>query len=291
MFASWKVKFIHIGLLSALISILVISYGCQRSVNQSNSDNRISVDSSKVKKTNIPGKSINAKGLNRMLSKNESFSVFIYEPSCPPCRKEISALNAISIKENLYSLDLTNVDVSKFTFIKPLNIQYTPTILKISKGKVISRTETFIGVNQLKKLKLFNPNFAPKEITQPKEYSNIQDLFETISLNDFQKKVSQNTNFIVYIGRPTCSDCQSFEKNFLNNGVSKYHKKVYYLNVDPLHKNYKMCQQFKSQNMIQGTPAFVSYQDGKLQSSSSWSISNGYSVSNAIEWLNAHVSK
>ena len=43
--------------------------------------------------------------------------------------------------------------------------------------------------------------------------------------------------------------------------------------------------------MFQSTPAIVSWQYVKLQSASSWSISNGYSVSNAIEWLNAHVSK
>lgn len=284
-----KTKPLYVVLL-LLMSALVILNGCQKVASQSSSGGQTLTSSSNNKIKKVPGEKIQAKQLNKMISEGKSFSVFIYEPSCPPCRKEISALNTVKIKKHFYSLDLTNVDTAKYSLVNSLNIQYTPTILKVYKGRVVSRTETFIDASHLKKLNLSDPKDITEKLARSDGYSNVKDIFHTLSLSGLKKLVDQKSNFVMYVGRPTCSDCQSFEKSFMNSDVSKYVGKVYYLNVNRLYKNQKLWQQFKTQNAIQGTPAFVRYQDGKVLSSSSWSVSDGYSVQKAIEWLDANVS-
>ncbi|WP_431462631.1 hypothetical protein QU408_07920 [Lactobacillus crispatus] len=41
----------------------------------------------------------------------------------------------------------------------------------------------------------------------------------------------------------------------------------------------------KKSNNIEGTPAFVYYKNGKLISSSSWTVKKGYSTRMAYKWL------
>ncbi|WEV39926.1 hypothetical protein [Lactobacillus sp. ESL0681] len=114
----------------------------------------------------------------------------------------------------------------------------------------------------------------------------VSDYFIPINIKKFRKLIANKKTFVAYIGRPTCEDCRSFEKQLLKKDLNPFKGKVVYLNVTKVSKNLKYWNKFKKSNFIYGTPAFVSYKEGRIYSSSSWSVENGYNSNKAINWLN-----
>ncbi|ERL64861.1 hypothetical protein L248_0465 [Schleiferilactobacillus shenzhenensis LY-73] len=217
--------------------------------------------------------------MGEKIADKDSFSLFVYEPSCPPCQKEIKLLNTMRLGKQFYSLNLEKISAIENSRVKNLNIQYTPTLLKISHGTVIVRQEGFSDKAVLTRLQLNSPD------TLISESFPVTKIFQPISVAQFEEMVKRGKSLIAYIGRPTCPDCASFEKSLANYDLSKYSGKVYYVNVELLHKDPAQWNFFKEQNSIQGTPAFVSYRAGKLISSSSWTVESGYSPKLALVWL------
>ncbi|BDR59948.1 thioredoxin family protein [Lactobacillus xylocopicola] len=217
--------------------------------------------------------------LTSMLNKKATFTVMFYETSCPPCQKELKDLKTTNYIKKLYlvNLDKTeNIDNKSF---KKLNIQYTPTILKIYKGKVVYRHEGYASISLLKKIRL-------DDFSEYRKRNSITTFWKPISRKRFDLLRAKKSSFIVYLGKSTCKDCQSFERNLQEYDFNSYKNKIYYLNITKYLFNSKLeWQNFKKDNKIAGIPAFISYRRGKYFSSSSWSISNGYSPEIALSWL------
>lgn len=220
------------------------------------------------------------KELNKKLKNKDTFSILIYEHTCPPCKKEIKELKKAKVDSQIYLLDLENSqNSSQYTDFKKLNIEYTPTILKIYKGQVVKRQEGFINSKLISKMKLNDWKIHKNTVTK---------IFKPINLKKFRTLIKHNKNFIVYIGRPTCPDCRSFENDFLKLNLNKINSSkidLFYLNVNSIHTNKLLWKSFKKENKIYGTPAFVHYHNNSLVSSSSWTIKDGYNTKEAYTWL------
>lgn len=228
--------------------------------------------------------SITIKQLSDKIKKKESFSLYVFDKSCPPCVKQTSILKKMDFKGQLYSLDLAKASTGETPQFKKLNIQYTPTLLKIAKGVVIVRQEGFADSNILKQLQLGSPDKTIRG-----EQNKITDIFTELNLAALTRRIQQKKTFVIYVGRPTCSDCVTFERSLLTSNLTKYRGKVLYVNVDGLRKEKNLWVQFKKDNNIEGTPSFVAYVKGKRVSSSSWTVRDGYNAKKALSWLAKNV--
>lgn len=223
--------------------------------------------------------------LNSKLNKKSTFTVMFYESSCPPCKKELKDLKKTNLIDNLFLLNLDKAESIGSKQFKALNIQYTPTILKIYKGKVVFRHEGYASIPLLKKIKL-------SDFSKYKKNNSINKIWKPISRRTFDQLKVKEKSFIVYVGRPTCPDCKSFEHNLQKYNLSSYKNNIYYLNIEKYPFSSKSeWKLFKRNNNIKGVPAFISYKRGKYFSSSSWTISKGYSPETAISWLEKQDSK
>ena len=224
-------------------------------------------------------KNLSMKQLNSKLSQKATFTVMFYESSCPPCKKELRDLKKTNLIKDLFILNLDKAENIGSKQFKALNIQYTPTILKIYKGKVVFRHEGYASIPFLRKIKL-------NDFSKYKKNYSINKIWKPISRKTLGQLKAKEKSFIVYAGRPTCPDCKSFEHNLQKHNLSSYKNNIYYLNIEKYPFSSKSeWKQFKRDNNIEGVPAFISYKHGKYYSSSSWTISKGYSPSTAISWL------
>lgn len=118
-------------------------------------------------------------------------------------------------------------------------------------------------------------------------YSPIYQYFTALSVEDFKNKVAKGEHFTVYIGRPDCGDCNSFEPGF--EEMIKEHQmanKLYYLNVKWLRESDPTgeWERFKQTYGFTQTPAFSTYENGKQTSMIEWS-DKGLPKSELEAWL------
>mgnify|MGYP002422966189 CR=1 FL=1 len=91
--------------------------------------------------------------------------------------------------------------------------------------------------------------------------NNSSQAYENINIKEYQEKINQKQNFIVYIYSPTCSTCKEFVPT-LNSSIKDTKAKVFGLNVAK--KNNNKQSFFKEQN-IEVTPSLIKYNKGKEQ--------------------------
>lgn len=116
------------------------------------------------------------------------------------------------------------------------------------------------------------------------DLANIQKL----SPQEFEQKSSEKKqNFIAYIRRPDCSDCNAFEPDLLKymDENKDFKNKVYFVDITSIFDDKNEWENFKLENKINGTPSFVYIKDGKISSSSSWTVEKGYSVTILDNWV------
>lgn len=109
----------------------------------------------------------------------------------------------------------------------------------------------------------------------------------SITVPSFKKMVAEKNNFIVYIGRPTCSDCNLFDPILINE-LKKEHMttQVTFLNVAwERQKKWATWVQFKKNYGFEQTPALIHYRNGKVFSIIQWEQNNGISREALHLWL------
>lgn len=117
---------------------------------------------------------LSIKELNNKLKNKDTFSVLIYDNTCPPCKKEIKVLKKAKVYSKIYLLDLgKSTNSPQYKNFKKLNIEYTPTILKIYQGIIVERQEGFADYNYILKMKLNDFKIHTKKMT---------DIFKSIIL-------------------------------------------------------------------------------------------------------------
>ncbi len=127
-----------------------------------------------------------------------------------------------------------------------------------------------------------------------KEVLNIQDsisetyeYLDSITVNNFERRVASGDDFYVYVGRPDCGDCLLFEPMFRdvvdNYGVED---KLLYLNVKGFKENNEdKWEPFKSKYGFTQVPALIHFKDGKNINIVEWDTEEGLSETRLIDWL------
>lgn len=132
--------------------------------------------------------------------------------------------------------------------------------------------------------KHINQNFE----TCKNEISLTYDYLNSITIRNFENYVKGKKDFIVYIGRPDCSDCNYFEPTF-REIIERYqlYDKIYFLNVKKYReKNTEaIWNNFKKIYGFTQTPAIIKYSDGKVESIIEWNTHKGLSKDRFINWL------
>lgn len=95
-------------------------------------------------------------------------------------------------------------------------------------------------------------------------YSDIYFELNSLTVANFKAKVAAGETFYAYIGRPSCSDCNSFEPMF-KRYIKQYRlqDKIYFVNVHRLHQDKNAWQQFKQQYQMNGTPTLAKFSKGR----------------------------
>lgn len=147
------------------------------------------------------------------------------------------------------------------------------------------------GINIYQFTKLNNQAESVVKLTEEvkdfeESYTPIYQYFTSLTVTDFEKKVASGERFTVYIGRPDCGDCNTFEPALeelieANNLESK----LYYLNVKWIRAADKdNWQKFKDTYGFTQTPAFITFENGKQVSMIEWT-DKGLTKSELENWL------
>lgn len=117
--------------------------------------------------------------------------------------------------------------------------------------------------------------------------SEASSMLRTITVEEYDKKISSQETFYVYVGSPSCGDSDAFDQwffpEFRNNATVK--KSLLYLNVKGVQSSSDSWDEFKLKTGIKTTPSLVFVENGKIADSISWSSKDGFKRDKVIEWM------
>lgn len=125
---------------------------------------------------------------------------------------------------------------------------------------------------------------------QESAYPEIYDYLDSMTVDNFQNYLNED-DLVVYIGRPSCSDCNLFEPSLIDLiEVKHLGSKMKYLNVAKLRKNENEWNRFKQLYDIQYTPTIAKFVEGNLVSKTEWTPEKGISIDDVEIWINQNLS-
>lgn len=111
-------------------------------------------------------------------------------------------------------------------------------------------------------IKTHNEEQSIKITTQ--EYETNIAAATKINSEDFQNKVKDKEDFVVYFGRPTCPYCREFSP-ILNKAIQKTGKEVFYIQTRTDKKD-KTLNKVRDTYKIESVPNVLRFKAGKLVS-------------------------
>ena len=118
--------------------------------------------------------------------------------------------------------------------------------------------------------------------------STVTEYLDSLTIDNFEAKVKSGADFVVYIGRPDCPDCNIFEPIFKDYVVSnQLTSQILYLNVRTYRAaNTNRWNTFKATYGFTQTPAVIHFKDGKNISLIEWKDDYGLPVTpDLATWL------
>lgn len=117
-------------------------------------------------------------------------------------------------------------------------------------------------------------------------YSDIYFELNSLTVENFEAKVKRGDTFYVYIGRPNCGDCTSFEP-LLKRYVRQHRLQntLYFVNVYHLNQNKPAWTAFKQTYGLSGTPVLAKYSKGKQVNKLDYEDNGGISGDDLAAWL------
>ncbi|WP_373193075.1 DUF6568 family protein [Enterococcus sp. RIT-PI-f] len=112
------------------------------------------------------------------------------------------------------------------------------------------------------------------------------EYLNSITIDNFENKVKNKENILVYIGNSLCSDCSKFSKT-LKDEVENFPLKnsLYLVEITNLHKNKKQWLAFKERYGFDQTPAFILFEKGEIKTMIQWNEKSGLSPESFHKWL------
>jgi thioredoxin-like negative regulator of GroEL len=126
-----------------------------------------------------------------------------------------------------------------------------------------------------------------KEIQASKSnYPEIYDHLNAVTMDGFKKLIQQDQSVFIYVGRPSCGDCNRFEPKF-NKMIEEYNlgSKITFLNVHKIHQDKPQWNKFKADYNVKYTPAIAEFRQGKLVDKIEWTPERDLSTDAVKEWL------
>lgn len=121
---------------------------------------------------------------------------------------------------------------------------------------------------------------------------NIKYVLENITINKLDEYNDEIKDYIVYVSRPACSDCNLLDDRIINDVKSNiFLNELKYLDVSELYKSKTKWNLFKKENHIEGTPSFIHYKNGKVVSTYGWTEKDGFNYEIFLKWLNEECDK
>jgi len=135
-----------------------------------------------------------------------------------------------------------------------------------------------------------NKNLEREMQDSREEVPEIYHYLNSLTISNFENKISNKENFIVYIGRPDCGDCQLFEPQFIMQ-INDYNiDNIWYLNVKKFRdENPDKWEPFKEQYGFTQTPAIIHVSNGSIHDIIEWQDNKGLSQSDLKEWLDKNL--
>ena len=118
-------------------------------------------------------------------------------------------------------------------------------------------------------------------------YTPVYEYFTSLTLADFEAKVASGEKMVVYVGRPDCGDCNTYEPTFEEIIKEKnLANKLYYVNVKWIRANSSKedWQAFKDKYGFTQTPAFIHFENGNQIDMIEWT-DKGLPKSELETWL------
>ncbi|WP_226000237.1 thioredoxin family protein [Paenibacillus sp. BJ-4] len=126
-----------------------------------------------------------------------------------------------------------------------------------------------------------------KEIQASKNnYPEIYDHLNAVTFDGFKSLIQQDQSVFVYVGRPSCGDCNRFEPKF-NKMIEQYHlgSKITFFNVHKIHEDKPQWNKFKADYNVKYTPTIAEFKQGKLIDKIEWTPERDLSTDAVKEWL------
>lgn len=119
-----------------------------------------------------------------------------------------------------------------------------------------------------------------------KSYPPIYDVLDSVTYESFDDLIQEDKAVYVYIGRPSCGDCQEFEPELIQI-IQKYEmsRQIVYLNVHSIRQNEKEWEIFKEKYNVQYTPTIAKFKQGKLIDKVEWTPEDGISIGDVESWI------
>lgn len=112
------------------------------------------------------------------------------------------------------------------------------------------------------------------------------DLLNSITVDNFEDRVTNKQDLFVYVSNSECSDCSTFSKTLKHEIESSNIKNnLYLVNIQKLHQDKENWLKFKRKYNIHQTPAFLLFEEGKLKSMIEWDEKKGLSSEAFHKWL------
>ena len=123
-------------------------------------------------------------------------------------------------------------------------------------------------------------------IKAKKEYPEIYNYLDSITVDSFESRIYNKESFYIYLGRPTCGDCNNFEPKLIEL-IKKFEVKneLLYLNVAELRKHENKWEVFKKMYNLKYTPTIAKFVRGELESKVEWTPESGISINEVNQWI------
>lgn len=131
-----------------------------------------------------------------------------------------------------------------------------------------------------------------KYLIQQTQYPKVYDELNSLTLPTLKSKMDNGDTFLIYVGRPDCSDCQKFDPQLLEFlAKNNLKSKIYYVNVAKIRKSHNKWNDFKKIYKIQYTPTIAIVSHKKVVKQIGWTPQGGTDNKKIFEFIKVNAKK
>lgn len=199
----------------------------------------------------------------RIIENNESAIVYYGQDSCGACQVIYPEVKKVSNESKIKIKYLDADKIENNDILKKYNILYTPEIIVINAGNVIVYDDLSVA-----NIKLIFDSINNDLVIERPQYMT------EINYDELQAKVSSNTDFILYIGREDCRDCQKFYPIAKEYADSNGNNGIFYFSIkeirdktlteNALEEDIEFYENIKKKFEINWVPSVYYVHNGKI---------------------------